>query len=49
MDPVRPDHVDLNLFGRQLTADQFQVLNPILVMVLVPPLTILWHLLARAD
>lgn len=41
------DHLHLNLMGRSLTPDQFQVLNPILVVLLVPLVTIAWRVLAR--
>ena len=41
------DHLDLNFFGLQLTPDQIQGLNPILILLLLPPITMLWHLLAR--
>jgi len=39
----------VTLLGQPLVADQFQVLNPILIMVLVPLAMIGWHLLARAG
>jgi len=39
----------INLLGTPLVADQFQVLNPIFVMVLVPVVAIVWRLLARAG
>lgn len=41
------DHLDLHLFGRALDADQIQSLNPVLVVLLLAPVTALWHLLAR--
>lgn len=41
------DHLDLHLFGWQLTPDQIQGLNPILIILLLPPITMMWHLLAR--
>ena len=45
------DHLDLQLhiYGHswQLTPDQIQGLNPILIILLLPPITMLWHLLAR--
>jgi dipeptide/tripeptide permease len=43
------DHLDLHLFGWTLTADQIQGLNPILIVLLLPPITILWHVLDRAG
>ncbi len=41
------DHLQLDLFGFKLSPDQLQTLNPILIIVLLPPVTMLWHLLAR--
>jgi dipeptide/tripeptide permease len=43
------DHWHLDLMAGPLSADQFQVLNPILVVVLVPLVTIGWHVLARVG
>jgi dipeptide/tripeptide permease len=42
-------HLYLNLYFTTipLSPDQLQALNPILIIVLLPPITILWHLLAR--
>lgn len=40
------DHLDLDLFGWKLTPDQIQGLNPILIVLLLPPITVFWHLLA---
>ncbi len=40
------DHLDLRLFGWTLTPDQIQGLNPILIVLMLPPITIMWHLLA---
>jgi POT family proton-dependent oligopeptide transporter len=40
------DYLDLQLFGWTLTPDQIQGLNPILIVLMLPPITILWHLLA---
>jgi len=40
------DGLDLHLFGWTLTPDQIQGLNPILILLLLPPITMLWHLLA---
>ena len=39
----------VTLLGQPLVADQFQVLNPILIMILVPLAMIGWHLLAHAG
>ncbi len=41
------DYLDLHLFGFPLSADQLQSINPILIILLLPPITMLWHLLAR--
>jgi dipeptide/tripeptide permease len=42
-------HLYLNLYFTTipLSPDQLQALNPILIIVMLPPITILWHLLAR--
>jgi len=40
------DHLDLTLFGWTLTPDQIQGLNPVLIVLMLPPITILWHVLA---
>ncbi len=40
------DYLHINLFGTQLTPDQIQGLNPVLILLLLPPITVLWHLLA---
>ena len=42
-------HLHLNLYFTTipLSPDQLQALNPILIIVMLPPVTILWHLLAR--
>jgi POT family proton-dependent oligopeptide transporter len=41
------DYLGVNLFGTSLTPDQIQGLNPILIVLMLPPITILWHVLAR--
>ncbi len=41
------DHLDLELFGWTLPPDALQGLNPILILLLLPPITMLWHFLAR--
>jgi len=43
------DRLHINLLGTSLVADQFQVLNPIFVVVLVPVVAVAWRLLARAG
>jgi POT family proton-dependent oligopeptide transporter len=44
-------HVHLNILGISkmltLAPDMLQGLNPILIIVLLPPITMLWHLLAK--
>jgi POT family proton-dependent oligopeptide transporter len=41
------DHLDLNVFGWTLEPDAIQGLNPILILLLLPPITLLWHFLGR--
>ncbi len=41
------DHMDLQLFGKEVAPDMIQALNPILIVLLLPPVTLLWHLLSR--
>jgi POT family proton-dependent oligopeptide transporter len=41
------DHLVLNLFGMKLAPDQLGWLNAVLIILLLPPITMLWHLLAR--
>jgi POT family proton-dependent oligopeptide transporter len=41
------DHLHLDLRGKPLAPDQFQVLNAVLVVVLVPVVTIIWRYLRR--
>ncbi|MBN2577403.1 MAG: MFS transporter [Pirellulales bacterium] len=41
------DCLDLNLFGRKIAPDMIQSLNPIFILILLPPVTALWHLLPR--
>ena len=43
------DRLHIELLGRPLVADQFQALNPIFVMVMVPVIAVVWRLLARAG
>lgn len=40
------DHIDLNVFGVQLAPEQLQTLNPVLIVLLLPAATVLWHTLA---
>jgi POT family proton-dependent oligopeptide transporter len=40
------DYCELNVFGYQLESDQIQGINPILIILLLPPITFLWHWLA---
>jgi POT family proton-dependent oligopeptide transporter len=40
------DHLDLQIFGIQVESDQIQGLNPVLIVLLLPPITILWHVLS---
>jgi len=40
------DHLDLNFFGQTIPADMIQSVNPLLIMILLPPITLLWRVLA---
>ena len=39
------DHLDLNVFGNEIPADMIQSVNPLLIILLLPPITILWRVL----
>ena len=41
------DHLVLDFMGIHLAPDMLQGLNPILIIILFPPITVLWRLLAR--
>jgi POT family proton-dependent oligopeptide transporter len=42
------DHLDLpTVFGWKLAPDSIQALNPVLILILLPPITLAWHGLAR--
>ena len=41
------NYIGVNLIGYQLAPDQIQGLNPILIVLFLPPITILWHILDR--
>jgi POT family proton-dependent oligopeptide transporter len=41
------DHLDLHFLGWTLDADSIQALNPVLIVLLLPPITLFWHFLAR--
>jgi POT family proton-dependent oligopeptide transporter len=41
------DYLHLKLFGHPIEADQLQTLNPVLILIMLPPITMMWHLLAR--
>jgi dipeptide/tripeptide permease len=41
------DHLRLECFGYPLKPDQIQGLNPILIVLFLPPITWLWHVLPR--
>ena len=47
LDAIRPRPSGPEFLGWKLTPDQIQGLNPILIILLLPPITMLWHLLAR--
>jgi len=41
------DSLGIDLFGTSLPPDLLQAINPVLIIVLLPPITMLWHFLAR--
>ncbi len=41
------DYLRLELFGMAISPDQLMVFNPVLIIVLLPLVTMFWHLLAR--
>lgn len=41
------DFLDLRLFGRTLEPDMIQAFNPVLIILLLPPVTLFWHFLSR--
>ncbi len=41
------DYLHVNLIGHKLAPDQIQGLNPIFIIIMLPPVTLLWHLLDR--
>ena len=41
------DFLDLRLFGLTLEPDMVQAFNPLLIILLLPPVTMFWHFLAR--
>ena len=41
------DHLNLDVFGFTIDSDQIQGLNPVLIILLLPPITLLWHYLAK--
>lgn len=43
------DYLDLNEFGILLSPDQIQSINPVLVVLLLPPITLLWHWLSSVG
>ncbi len=43
------DHLDLTIFGHKVESDQIQGLNPVLIIILLPPITMLWHVLSNAG
>jgi hypothetical protein len=42
-------HLNLlvKVFDYDLSPDQLQLINPVLILVLLPPITMMWHVLAR--
>jgi len=43
------DYLDLGEFGVKFSPDQIQAVNPVLVVLLLPPVTLLWHWLPRVG
>lgn len=41
------EHLDLRLLGYEFTPDQLQALNPVLIVLLLPVVTVGWRVLAR--
>lgn len=41
------DSLGIDLFGVSLPPDLLQAINPLLIILLLPPITMLWHWLAR--
>jgi proton-dependent oligopeptide transporter, POT family len=41
------DYLDLNLFGHEMEPDAIQGFNPILIILLLPPVNLLWKFLAN--
>jgi proton-dependent oligopeptide transporter, POT family len=41
------DKLNINLLGKQVAPDQFQCLNGLLIIILVPSITVFWGILAR--
>jgi len=41
------DHLRLDLFGWKMLPDAIQGFNPVFILILLPPITLLWHLLSR--
>jgi dipeptide/tripeptide permease len=41
------DHLNLRVLGHDVESDQIQGLNPVLIIIFLPPITLLWHGLAR--
>jgi POT family proton-dependent oligopeptide transporter len=40
------DYLDLHLFGFELEPDSIQGVNPVLIVILLPAITLFWHYLA---
>lgn len=40
-------YLDLHVFGLSLQPDQIQGFNPVLIVILLPPVTLFWHYLAN--
>lgn len=43
------DHIRLNLFGYKIEPDMIQALNPLFIILFLPPITALWRVLERAG
>lgn len=43
------DHLDLHFFGWALEPDQLQAINPVLIVVVLPLVTVMWRVLSAAG
>src|SRR5262249_29038419 len=43
------EHIDLNIWGWKVKGDQFQWINPLLILILLPLITVLWRYLSATG